>query len=259
MDSLAKAGFEKPYVFVDDECTKHDYDYYQRRGEVVIARPAGKLLPYGHWLLTLAELYLRHPDAHLFAIFQDDLLAVTGLREYLEWCDHPKQGYWNLYTSPSNIDLCPLTDGRFTEGWYPSSQWGRGATGLVFSRNTVITLLGQRHMWDKPQDKVRGWKNIDGAVIQALKGLGYKEYVHYPALIGHVGKVATFDKEKTTCREKALEQKDGYAPYVWPAAYDRHTFPGEAYDARQLCVAKDIRDTERLVEAKVWERLRVMP
>lgn len=194
--SLQGAGFTIDRLFADNEPHTTAHLLEGEHGIPVTARcPA--LRSYGNWILALAELYIRDPAADRYAIFQDDLAASRNLKLYLDQCNYPDYGYWNLYTFPSNQSLAPQphTNGNgkgddFT-GWYPSNQFGRGALGLVFSRQTVQTLLSHQHMVLKPTDVHRGWKSIDGAVVTALKAAGYTEYVHTPSLLQHTGTVSS--------------------------------------------------------------------
>lgn len=204
LESLARAGFDSPRLFVDGLENPKDCPI---QGLPVTARyPAVRTA--GNWVLSLYELYCRMPAAHRFAVFQDDLLAVQGLREYLERCEYPKKGYLNLYTFPKNF---LVANGR--TGWYPSDQLGKSALGLVFSRDAVIDLLGQRCLVDRFQDPQRGWQSIDGGIVTALKQVNYKEYVHNPSLLQHTGHVSSM----------------GHGQF--PQA---NSFPGEEFDATSL-------------------------
>jgi hypothetical protein len=146
-----------------------------------------KVRAYVNWILGLAELYTRNPIATYYAMFQDDIICCRGLKEYLEECHYPEPGYWNLICYPQNMDLA-----GDRKGWIQSNQFGRGAQGLVFDRQTVLDLLTHSDTWEKPQDANRGWRSIDGHVIDTLKKkAGYKEYVHVPSLLDHVGCVQT--------------------------------------------------------------------
>lgn len=180
--SLTAAGFDRPHLFVDGTS-----DGYEALGlELTYRNP--KIRPYGNWVLGLAELYIRNPACHFYAMFQDDILVSKNLRDYLEGCKYPDKGYWNLITYPKNQALAPAAD-----GWFLSNQRGLGAQGLVFNREAVQVLLCHQNMVERPTDAKRGWKNIDGAIIGAFRKIGtWKEYVHSPSLIYHTGSVSSF-------------------------------------------------------------------
>lgn len=189
LESLRGAGFPQPRLFIDGCTVEQAADYRDRFGlEVTPHWPLVRT--YGNWILGMWELYLRDPTADRYGIFQDDLLTYKNLRTYLERCHYPDQGYWNLYTFPSNQDICPREGKLDKIGWYESNQFGRGAVGLIFSRPTLTTLLSQPHMVTRVQDCVRGHKSIDGGVIESLKAIGWKEYVHNPSLTQHTGDVS---------------------------------------------------------------------
>lgn len=185
--SLRGAGFDKPRLFIDGVKDVRDYEELglpctTRHPNVSIA---------GNWILALWELYIRNPEATRYAVFEDDFVTYKNLRQYLEACEYPKQGYWNLYTFPVNQALAPAD----TIGWYLSNQRGKGAVALVFSREAITTLLGCRHVLDGPQS-ARSFNRTDGVIVNSFAGVGWKEYVHSPSLVQHTGEVSTIGKRK---------------------------------------------------------------
>jgi hypothetical protein len=204
--SLCSAGFPEPRLFVDGADAKDAAWYASEFGLPVTARyPA--IRTFGNWFLSLAELYIREPTATRYAVFQDDFVTYRNLRQYLESCEYPPRGYWNLYTFPSNQTLAKGL------GWYASNQFGRGAVALVFDRETVKTLLASQHMVERPEDCTRGWRAVDGGVVTALKKAGWTEYVHNPSLTQHTGQISSM----------------GNRPHLQATS-----FRGEEYDALEL-------------------------
>jgi len=210
LHSLALAGFGEPRLFVDGEQCP---DIYEQRFDLPVTAHYPVIHVYPNFLLGLWELYLREPDAERYAMFQDDLVSVRNLRQYLEHTPYPPLGYLNLYTFMNNEAL--VKDKPV--GFLPASQNGRGALGLVFTREAVITLLGSPHLAKRVQQTQtckaglrRGWTHADGAVVEAMNAAGWSEYVHNPSLLRHTG-----SKSAT-----------GSAQY----ASDK-TFPGEDFDA----------------------------
>lgn len=183
IDSLAAAGFDRPHVFADGCDNPSRYTGPAGAESVTCRWP--RVRTAGNWVLSLYETYYRRPDAELFAVFQDDLLAVRNLRAYLDRCRLPPHGYFNLFTMDSNLNYVSGGD-----GWHPSNQLGRSALGLVFTRAAVIDLLSQRSLAERPCDLHRGWRAIDGGVVDAMKRSGYTEYVHSPSLLQHTGDVS---------------------------------------------------------------------
>ena len=186
LDSLWRAGFKDPHVFVDGRTSSYEVPMTTRC-------PPTRIAP--HWILSLAELYLRYTGADRFAVFQDDLAACSNLRLYLEGVAYPEKGYLNLFTFLGNEDV---VRGK-PDGWYKSHlldgsdhlQSGRGALGLVFDREAVLTLLGSRWLWEEFQDVQFGWRKIDGKVANAMNRAGFFEYVHNPSLLLHTGEIST--------------------------------------------------------------------
>lgn len=187
--SLKLAGFPSPRLFVDN--CKDPGEYKEFGLEITTRHP--RIRTHMNWVLALYELYGREPNAQRYALFQDDFVTYRNLCSYLEQTPYPDGGraYLNLYTFPSNQALCPKAkDGNEQVGWYPSNQLGRGAVALVFSREATLELLCSRHMVDRPMDPNRGHKAVDGGIVTALKKVGYREYVHNPSLVQHMGDVS---------------------------------------------------------------------
>lgn len=191
LESLKAGGFDKPRVFVDNYSDAMAIELSKTIGLEVVNRYP-RIHTYGNWLLTLLELFIRDPHADRYAIFQDDFTCYQNLKQYLDSVKYPPQGYLNLYTFPSNEDRAPADH----IGFYESNQLGRGAVALVFSNEAVSTLLKQPHIFDKPKAARKPTKSVDGAVIEALKKAGWKEYVHYPSLTQHHGEVSSMGNAK---------------------------------------------------------------
>jgi len=175
----------------------------------------------------LIELWTRTPGADRYALFQDDVIFVKGLRTYLNR-DFPIKppGYLNLYTTTHNEWT---TD--FEKGWHEGrvsnphspdsirSQLGKGALGLVFDYQAMNALMtaGASFMLQRTQDSdlIRGRGNIDGAVVTTMNRAGWREYVHNPSLCQHIGVECSVMKP---------------GRQLTPAT----TFPGENFDATSL-------------------------
>lgn len=188
IDSLARAGFKAPRLAVDGS---KDLKGYETRFGLETTLRTTPLRAYAHWFLTLSELYFRDPAATYFAMFQDDLLAVSGLKTYLERSApevFAAKGYLNLYTFPVNQAIGDGT--KPGGGWFKANQMGKGAVALVFDKPAVLTLLSSRHMVERAQDVHRGHRSIDGGVLTAMAAEGWTEYCHNPSLVQHTGDVS---------------------------------------------------------------------
>ncbi len=225
--SLERAGFPKPRLFIDGSEGLSEFDVLISTYDVTIRSP--KILTAGNWTLAAWELLYRHPDSDLFAIFQDDCIAVRNLRQYIEAINYPSNGYLNLYTFPKNEK--PI------KGFYLSNQLGLGAVGLVFSNKALRVCLGSQHMANRPiakrirkgkeQPSPRRWKAIDGGIVETIKKAGWKEYVHNPSLIQHTGKQSAMGNR--------MQPQAG-------------TFPGEEFDA--LSLLENVRAVQHIPDQK---------
>jgi hypothetical protein len=245
VQSLKAAGFTETRIFVDGD---RDIASWEREFglETTVRTPTKgqryAVRTYGNWILSLAEIYIRNPNCDRYAIFQDDFVTYKNLKDYLDSIPYPapniSKGYWNLYTFPENQQRCPKIDGKDRIGWYESNQLGRGAVALIFNRDTVQTLLQHQHMIHKPAGATeRRWQTVDGAVVQSLSlsGLGYKEYVHNPSLVQHIG----------------IHSAMGHMPF--PTA---SSFRGEDFDARELITENKTATTNSSTQKwKIVDRL----
>lgn len=170
--SLASAGFDRPVLFVDGNISGYE------ELEVVCHPNVGQMR---NWMQALFFLFTTQ-EADRYAIFEDDVLACRQLREYLVRCP-PGKVYWNLITLDENRAFT-----KDVPGWHESNQLGRSACGLVFDRSTVDCLLRMERFVRGPSV---GETMSDAVVIATLKSLGYKELVHYPSLLEHVGREST--------------------------------------------------------------------
>lgn len=206
LDSLATAGFDKPRLFVDglgrslasgrySELVRSYEDQFPHL-ELAVRWP--NLRTHGHWFLTLHELFQRDPNAERFAVFQDDFVTYRNLRSYLERVPYPDKAYLNLYTFTATNE--PIIRGK-PPGWYeagllnspPGTRWqaGRGAVALVFSNQAAQVLLSAPQMLSHATDKQRGWRKVDGAIVNAMNQAGWREYVHAPSLVQHTGQFSS--------------------------------------------------------------------
>lgn len=207
--SLAAAGWPEPRLFVDGD---DDAFGWSSQFGLPCSFRQPKVRTAGNWWLALVELYVRAPEAHRFAVFQDDLVCCRNLRAYLDACLYPADGYLNLLTFPSNHG--PSAHGRYgasvfgdpeRPGWAQGRsmsagpggpQNGRGAVALVFDRRAVVELLSSRKWVERAQDPHRGHKSVDGGVVTALNAAGVREYVHNPTLVFHTGEVSSMGNQR---------------------------------------------------------------
>lgn len=184
LESLKNAGFNSPRLFVDGDSP---HDYRSLGLDITYRSPATNT--FTNWLLAATELLARNRTADRFVIFQDDVIACPNLRSYVE--RHPiDKSFLNLYTVQANHTIRPDNN----SGWFLSDQHCRGALGLVFDHVGLETLLAssQVHQWHRTK---RGFRGIDTVVSKVLiRTHRYREYVHNPSLLQHMGQVSTQDR-----------------------------------------------------------------
>lgn len=208
IESLRRGGFRDIRLFVDGECDPSSYAHFGL--PCTFRNP--RIRAWGNWWLGFQELYIRQPHADRYAIFQDDIICVKNLRQYLESSPYPVNAYCNLILYSGNYE-----EGR--KGWYRAPSrggWrGLGAQGLVFDQHASMTLLS-KELTDftcKPKDPARGHQAVDGAIVSKLETFGVMEYVHGPGLITHTGDESTMGHPRQSISD---------------------SFPGEEFDAMSL-------------------------
>lgn len=187
LDSLVKAGFKTPRLFVDSDKKRHIVDWelgnmaWFRDHEYTLHCPPVRA--FGNWVLAAWELYIRQPCADRYAIFQDDMVTYRNLKQFLETIPYPDNGYCNLSTWP--VFEQPES------GWHPSEQQGKSAVALMFDNAALRTLLGQEHFINRVLDTRKGHMSIDGGVVIAMNKAGYKEFLYNTSLTYHTGTKST--------------------------------------------------------------------
>ena len=172
VESLYNTGFRNPTIFMDGPCeVPFGMELVQYQEKI------GHLL---NWKKALSHLYQTSPSADRYALFEDDLLCCSNLREYLNRCPFPHSVYLNLITHKDNESLT-----KKQSGWHRSNQMGRGAVGLVFHCHTVRAILNDKAFrnWEKGPRR----KAADAMIVSILKKKKHTEFIHYPSLIQHVG------------------------------------------------------------------------
>jgi hypothetical protein len=202
LSELKKAGFEKPRVFVDGVDDGRFGKFFPDCKDRVTFR-GERIRTYGNWIMGVWELLLREPECDRYAMFQDDIVSCISVREYLDRVELKPKTYWNLYTFTASNEC--IIEGK-SPGWYeagllnsdpPTELWqtGRGAIGLVFSREGIMDLLSSRHVVERPLH-CDGWKKVDGGIVTAMNKAGYREMIHAPSLLQHVGDMSTMGNRR---------------------------------------------------------------
>lgn len=236
LKSLADAGFDHPHLFVDND---PDPTQWRREFDLEVTAHYPKLRAVGNWITALWTLYLKNPAANRYAIFQDDIIVVKGLREYLNRSPWPaEKAYCNLYTAEVNERA---TEGKPVGSWVEGPmlnqnvppvperwQFGIGALALVFDAEAVVALLKSPGLVHKPLDLQKGHHKIDGMVVTGMNQAGFREYVHAPSLVQHIGQ----EGNVIGSTNPMSSMGEPNSPHgVRPLS---RSFPGEDFDARSL-------------------------
>jgi glycosyltransferase involved in cell wall biosynthesis len=174
LSNLRAAGFPEIHVFAEP-------------GSFVPAATPGLFVTQhgrtlgnlGNFYSSLAALYMTEPRADCFALFQDDIEAATGLRE---WCENE---FW-----PHGAGLVSLFTPRvFTAphpGWRilnPGRFRTFGAQAFVFRRDALQRFLADERLLHQRQRQPDG---DDAAVgdwaARSGEGIAY----HSPSLVQHL-------------------------------------------------------------------------
>ena len=180
LDSLARAGWPRPTLFVDGFVA-----ISERFRSLPITCRDEPLGAWPHYYLSLCELLMREPLADAYMLVQDDALFFDreNVREYLDEMLWPgaQPGIVSLYDS--------MPEGNLYFGWRQAiDQWRCGAVALIFPRNIAINFMADQtvlaHRWSADG---KGLVNIP----EVIHAWARKKSVplHYPApsLVQHIG------------------------------------------------------------------------
>lgn len=176
LQSLEKAGFGAPHIFVDAAVDEegqlrvpgwvYDYPVTVRHRRMGI---------HAHWVLSFAELCFLAPKADRFALFQDDIMMNEGTREFLESYRIPEHAYLNLFTSPRNKV-------KNAKGFRPAKHRCHGAHALVFPQAAARELLATKSIM-KYMANHRCGEGVDIVIAMSLKKRKHRPFVHHPSII----------------------------------------------------------------------------
>jgi len=184
LDSLARAGWHGPHLFIDAAVNvpaPHQDLPRTARDERIGAWP--------NYLLALTELLLRHPRADAYMIVQDDALFHDRepLTPYLEAVLWPGR-------APCLVSLyCNTSDTASEPGWHASvAEMRGGPVALVFPRDLAKAFVTDRevfeHRWGPDEvsatsigDTISSWAHRRGVPV----------WLPTPSLVQHIGDTST--------------------------------------------------------------------
>lgn len=179
LDSLFRAGWEMPRLFVDSAVTVPE-----RFSDLPVTFRETKLGPFPNYYLALVELIMREPDADAFMLVEDDVIFDDrhNLRRYLEeilWPAHPI-GAVSLYCSKAYT--------RPLAGWYEfDGLWVWGALAFVFSRESAERFATDPAIFEHRRNQTEGLINVDIQIGHWAHEQRLPIYFPTPSLVQHVG------------------------------------------------------------------------
>jgi len=177
--SLRDAGFTDVHVFAEPGSW-----IPEESGSLPVTVHGAHLGNIGQFCTALTELYMAQPHADCYAVFQDDVAAARGLKD---WCDEQfwplRHGLVSLYTSRVHsgdsvgwhvLDL----------GFYRTF----GALAFVFRHDVLQEFLTDGQVLRYRQRHAHGDDSLVGEWANRYGiGIAY----HTPSLVQHTGKVSS--------------------------------------------------------------------
>ena len=133
LGSLIQAGWTDPRLFVDG-----DVSVSQKWNHLETTYRKPQMGAWPNYYLTLAEMFMRHPDADAYMLVQDDVVFFRhpDVREYVESVLWPS-------ADPGIVCLfCSRGHAPADRGWHPVD--GRlvwGGPAMIYSRPVLMNLL----------------------------------------------------------------------------------------------------------------------
>ncbi len=236
IQSLKDAGFERVHVFAEPgsllppECPDLAVTIHRRR-----------LGNFVNFYSSLSRLLADNPASDAFAIFQDDVEAAAGLKD---WCD---QQLWPLDSGVVSLFTPRLHSSR-TVGWHlrsPGYNRVCGAQAFVFRRDMLQRFLSDPHVVRHLEIKV---KHDDTVVAEWVAREGIGIAYHTPSLVQHVGAVSSIFEEGPDQRNVATAISNVDEMDSWQPADDRpalglvgwNTPTGLGYQNRDLAIHGEV-------------------
>jgi hypothetical protein len=179
LDSLLRAGWEGPRLFVDSAVTVPD-----RFSDLPVTFHETRLGAWPNYYLGLVELLMREPEADAFMLVQDDVVFDDRhpLREYLEeilWPADPVAAV-SLFCSSPYAHALP--------GWHEfEGRWVLGALAFVFPPESAKRFVTDRTVFEHRSDRRVGLFAIDIEVGRWAHAHHLPIYFPTPSLVQHIG------------------------------------------------------------------------
>jgi hypothetical protein len=184
LDSLSRAGWSSPRLFIDSGA-----DVHPRHSHLPVTLRSPGLGAWPNYYLSLAELMMREPAADAYLMVQDDSIFYDreDLSAYLQaalWPDEPVAAV-SLY--------CPQVYTQPEAGWHRRADlWVYGALAFLFPRESAKRFIADRtvleHRWSQRNE---GRAQIDLTIGQWAQRSDLPIYYPTPSLVQHIGDTST--------------------------------------------------------------------
>lgn len=184
LDSLTRAGWDRPYLFVDG--LLRIPDRYEHLPLTWREQPLGA---WPNYFLALSEMVLREPAADAYLLLQDDAVLYDrgDLREYLEATLWPgeRESIVSLY--------CPKPYTILEPGWRTLPHpWVWGALAFVFPHELAQQFISNQdviaHRGIGPYE---GRAQVDVLIGEWAATHGHAVVYPCPSLAQHVGNTSS--------------------------------------------------------------------
>jgi hypothetical protein len=179
LDSLHRAGWQKPHLFSDGMAELPDEAKDCPR--TIRGRPIGA---WPNYYLALAELVLHHPQADAYLLLQDDVYLYDheNLREYLDGVLWPgaRPSLVSLYSTEVNSAV----DCGWHSDRYP---WVCGALAFVFPAEIARSFLADHRVLNHRRHSSQGREGIDTVIGSWTAARGQAIWYPMPSLVQHLG------------------------------------------------------------------------
>ena len=183
LDSLIRAGWERPRLFVDTATT-----IATRHAGLPLTVREPRIGAFPNYYLALAELVMRDPDADAYMLAEDDVVFSDreDLRAYLEdvlWPSDPV-GAVSLY--------CSSVYTRSDPGWHRfDGKWVWGALALIFSPESARSFLGDPLIFAHRSSKDEGLADTDALIGVWSHQRELPLFFPTPSLVQHIGETSS--------------------------------------------------------------------
>ena len=183
LDSLARAGWERPWLFVDEGTHLADHQLC-----LPVTYRQDKVGAWPNFYLALQELLMRQPDADAYLLVQDDAVFYDreSLRGYLESCLWPGEDVAavSLY--------CPEPYTRRHSGWCQiGGKWIWGALAFVFPNDAARRFVIDHDVFQHRWSGRRKHAQIDVVVGEWALRESLNVWYPVPSLVQHIGQTST--------------------------------------------------------------------